>query len=172
MSENNQITTEITEAEFCISDEELERRVAIFGRFRELLVEQRDRFQNYLTVLDKQKTLIESGSADDLSVHIEMEEKIIADIFSIQKCIEPMRTVFEFEWAGNTAPAGVSELEDCLETLKNEAVLRVNENKKLLQSRMNVLRTEMKVIKNNPFMLKRRSVYNESSAASLLDING
>ncbi|MDR3301681.1 MAG: flagellar biosynthesis protein FlgN [Spirochaetaceae bacterium] len=172
MSENYQIAPEIAEAEVFISDEELEQRVAIIRRFRELLVEQRDRFQNYLTVLDKQKTLIESGSADDLSVHIEMEEKIIADIFSVQKCIEPMRAVFANEWAENNAPTNVAELQNSLETLKSEAVLRVNENKKLLQSRMNVLRTEMKTIKNNPFILKRKTIYNESNSASLLDING
>ncbi|MDR3325209.1 MAG: flagellar biosynthesis protein FlgN [Spirochaetaceae bacterium] len=155
---------------------EIKKRVAVLGRFRELLLEQRDRFQNYLVVLDKQKTVIESGSADDLSEHIKMEEKIIADIFTIQKSIAPLRMVFGFAEAGGTqadgAAAEAAELQSCLEALKDEAVLRVNENKKLLQVRLNVLRSDIKNIRANPFALKRRQLYTESASASLLDIEG
>jgi uncharacterized small protein (DUF1192 family) len=154
-----------------IDDNEVEERIAVLKRFRDLLAEQRRRFQNYLLVLEKQKTSIKTGSAEELSAHVEMEEKIIADIFTVQKSIEPMRDMFEFSWQGHNAP-DIEELKSSLHEMKNEASRRVVENKKLLQNRLIVLRSEIKNLKANPFKSQRRTVYNDDSTASLLDIKG
>jgi hypothetical protein len=154
-----------------VPQDELKKRIAILRRFRELLVEQRERFRNYLSVLEKQKSSIASGSADELSAHVEIEEKIVADIFSVQKSIEPIREMFEFSWKDGAAP-DIEDLKSSLDGLKNEASRRIVENKKLLQHRMTVLRDEIKNAKTNPFNNKRRSVYNDGVTASLLDIKG
>jgi hypothetical protein len=154
-----------------VSDTEIAKRIALLRRFRELLVEQRERFHNYLLVLEKQKSSIESGSAEELSAHVEMEEKIISDIFSVQKSIGPMRDMFEFSWKGHAAP-DIEELKSSLEEMKNEASRRIVENKKLLQNRLNVLRGEIKNLKVNPFKSARRTVYTDGATAALLDIKG
>ena len=73
-----------------ISPEELAQRVAILKRFKILLTQQRDRFRAYLEMLDKQQEIIENGNTDDLLAHVNLEEKIVADIFSIQKVIDPL----------------------------------------------------------------------------------
>ena len=64
-----------------VSSSELNHRIAVIKRFKELLITQRDRFRVYLDPLDRQKDVIETGSADDLLHHVELEEKIVADIF-------------------------------------------------------------------------------------------
>jgi hypothetical protein len=144
----------------------IKERVAILKRFRELLIEQRERFKAYLDVLGKQKTVIESGDAENLVVHIEIEEKILNDIHSVQKSIEPMKVLL-----GVNSDSDIKELNSSLESLSLQAVKRIDENKKLLQSRMNVLRNEIAVARSNPFK-KRRSVFSDSAQPSLVDIKG
>jgi hypothetical protein len=152
-----------------LSENESAERISILKRFRQLLVEQRDRFRRYLDVLDKQKMVINEGNVEELAVHVELEERIVEDIFLIQKSIEPMRDLYETVWKG-TSIAEIPELTETLENLKIETARRINENKELLQSRMTVLRNEIKNLRSNPFA-RKRSVY-DGVQASLLDIKG
>jgi hypothetical protein len=161
---------------------EVERRVAILKRFRELLSQQRDRFRQYLDILDKQKNVIRDGSADDLVVHVELEEKIVGDIFAIQKVIDPLEAMYQaaFPLPGQAfageVPAESSDIREVptlravLEELKTEAVIRSNQNRDLLAKRMEELRREMKILRANPYAI-HRSVYSRETAA-LLDIQG
>ena len=84
-------TSEKTQSIPILSENDLAQRIAVLTRFRELLVRQRDRFLSYLLVLDKQQSIIDSGSAQDVLAYVELEESIAADIFSIQKVIEPLK---------------------------------------------------------------------------------
>jgi hypothetical protein len=167
---------------------EVRRRVAVLKRFRELLRQQRDRFAQYLEVLDKQKKVIESGSADELMAHVELEEKIVSDIFSIQKVIDPLEDMYQTLLPPKDAKSRMSAsggvlsddasmeerelpgLRSALEELKAEAVIRSERNKGLLSKRMEELRLEMKSLRANPYAL-RRSVYS-GETASLVDIKG
>jgi hypothetical protein len=166
-----------------ISAEEVQRRVAILKRFRELLRQQRERFSQYLNVLDKQKDVIETGSADDLIVHVELEEKIVTDIFAIQKVIDPLEKMYQTLSPG--IPAGsrslpesrvsreeseLPSLKAALDELKAEAVIRSTRNRELLAKRMEEIRLEMKSLRANPYAL-RKSVYS-GEAPSLVDIRG
>jgi hypothetical protein len=163
-----------------ISPAELAQRVAILKRFRTLLTQQRDRFRSYLAVLDKQKDIIEKGEPEELLAHVEMEEKIVADIFSIQKVIDPLEDMYHAALSGfepsRHAPAGrdpdeVRSLKTALEGLKKEAVIRSTRNKELLSRRMAELRTEIKSLRNNPYAV-RRSGFSDAGTASLVDIKG
>ena len=154
-------------------DNDITTRISILKRFRELLVEQRGRFRSYLDILDKQKDVIAHGNINALSDHVDLEEKIVADILSIQKTIEPMRPLYEASW---TASQGknlieISELSKTLDSLKSEAARRVHENKELLKERMSVLRSEIKNIQANPFLRTRKGSA-ESAAPSFLDLKG
>jgi predicted phage gp36 major capsid-like protein len=167
-----------------ISPEELRQRVAVLKRFRALLTEQRDRFRSYLEVLDKQKDIIETGSADDLLAHVELEEKIVADIFSIQKVVDPLDELYRaLVSAGGASPGeghdtggvrdDVPDLKSALEDLKAEAVVRSNRNRELLSKRMVEIRSEIKTLRNNPYAgSARRSAFSEAGTASLIDIKG
>ncbi|MCL2196437.1 MAG: flagellar biosynthesis protein FlgN [Treponema sp.] len=166
-------TTEINPAE-------LAQRVAILKRFKILLSQQRERFRSYLDLLDKQQNVIESGSAEDLLTYVEIEEKIVADIFSIQKVIDPLEEMYNSVVSGQNQPkVPVSEnaeevpsLKASLENLKNEAVIRSTKNKELLSKRMLELRQEITTLRNNPYAGAGRTAYSNSNKASLVDLKG
>jgi hypothetical protein len=166
-----------------IDPAELTRRVAILKRFRTLLTQQRDRFRSYLEVLDRQKDIIEGGTAEELLAHVELEEKIVADIFSIQKVIDPLEDMYHAavsgfnpgmvsRGAGQGDASDVPGLKAALEDLKNEAVIRSTRNKELLSRRMVELRSEITALRSNPYAAKAgRSTYADGSG-SLVDIQG
>jgi len=167
-----------------IGSAELAQRVAILKRFKTLLSQQRDRFRNYLDLLDKQQSVIEAGSAEDLLSYVEIEEKIVADIFSIQKVIDPLEEMYYTVISGGTPQKALAEnhadnqdevpsLKASLEKLKSEAVIRSTKNKELLSKRMLELRSEIKVLRNNPYAAGgRRSSFGGANTASLVDLKG
>jgi hypothetical protein len=165
-----------------LDDEEVSRRVGILRRFRELLKAQRDRFQQYLEILDKQKDMIEEGNAEDAAAQVELEEKIVADIFSIQKVIDPLENMYRASYplpkkgrksrskAAAEDAAGIPDLKSALEELKTEAVSRAKRNREMLSRRMAAIQTEIKIIRKNPYSRKSRSLYGEVPSPSLVDI--
>jgi len=140
-----------------ITPDELSQRVAVIKRFKELLKAQRDRFMNYLDSLDRQKNIIQDGSTEDLMNHVELEEKIISDIFSIQKVIDPLEKMYHSSKTNEPASEidEVSSLKDTLEHLKSEAALRSDQNRELLSRRMTELRSEIKSLRSNPYTRRR-----------------
>jgi phosphoglycolate phosphatase-like HAD superfamily hydrolase len=153
-----------------IAPDELVRRVAVLKRFRELLRQQRDRFQQYLEVLDKQKDIIERGNTEALISHVEMEERIVADIFSIQKVIDPLEDMYRAAYPDREAE-DVPKLKAALEELKSEAVIRTERNRELLSSRMADIRQEIKALRGNPYAA-RPSIYAGAGSAELVDLRG
>jgi hypothetical protein len=155
-----------------LSPAELRQRVAVLKRFRELLQAQRDRFRAYLEVLDKQKDLIEQGDAEALTAHVDLEEKIVTDIFSIQKVIDPLEKMYHTLYPRETGPeaADLPGLKNSLEGLKTEALERARRNKDLLSRRMDLIRGEIKNLRKNPYH-SRPSVY-AAAAPALIDIEG
>ncbi|MDR1178917.1 MAG: flagellar protein FlgN [Spirochaetales bacterium] len=161
-----------------LSPAETAQRVAILKRFRELLQSQRDRFRDYLDTLDRQKVVIEKGSADALTAHVELEEKIVADIFAIQKVIDPLEAMYRTAYpekykaaAGPDEPVSeVKNLKSALEDLKAEAVSRTERNRALLAGRMEEIRGEINVLRKNPYARQGRSVYGGNDSPSLIDI--
>ena len=163
-----------------ISLSELSQRVAVIKRFKELLKAQRDRFRAYLDALDRQKDVIERGTADDLLRHVELEEKIVADIFTIQKVIDPIEEMYRsarVEGPVNTGKKSggkqdedeVSGLKEALEGLKAEAVIRSGQNRELLAKRLAELRSEIKSLRSNAYA--RRGI-DTTPAPTQIDIKG
>ena len=162
-----------------LSSEELMRRTALLRRFRELLKSQRDRFGVYLDVLEKQKDVIERGTADSLIRHVELEEKIVADIFSIQKVINPLEQLYRdarkgaaaLETSVSNEKDDIKELKSALEGLRTEAVSRSKQNRILLTKRMADLRTEIKNLRSNPYT-HPQTVVSDAGVPSLVDLRG
>jgi hypothetical protein len=155
-----------------VSADELAQRVAILRRFRELLVQQRERFHRYLTTLEKQQAVIETGSSVELADYIEQEEQIIADIFSIQKVIDPLEVMYNAAVSTSSPADDVPTLKTALKELKDQVATRSARNRKLLSARMDVLRSEITELRNNPLAKTARSAFNHSVTASLIDIKG
>ena len=140
-----------------ISSSELSQRVALIKRFKELLKAQRERLRVYLDSLDRQKDIIQSGTTDDLIRHVELEENIITDIFSIQKVIDPLEKMYRSVKQDVPLSEGreVSGLKETLENLKVEAAVRSERNKELLSKRMVEIRSEIKSLRSNPYARRR-----------------
>ena len=184
-----------THASKDISPAELSQRVAVLKRFKELLKAQRDRFQAYLNALDRQKDVIQAGSTDELLRHVELEEKIVQDIFSIQKVIDPLENLYQS--IRTEAPAVVSKksalppektssertpsektssdeeeifsLKEALAGLKTEATVRAELNRDLLAKRMAELRSEIKSLKKNAYTSRH---FDNTPPPSYIDIKG
>jgi uncharacterized small protein (DUF1192 family) len=159
-----------------LSQKEVTQRVAILKRFKEMLKAQRDRFQAYLDALDKSREVIARGTTDELIHHVELEEKIVADIYSIQKVIDPLEEMYRTAKrsgvsASKAADDDVPSLKAALDGLKTEAVARVGRNKDLLSKRMAELRSEIKSLRSNPYT-KRQQGYGNSAPPSRVDISG
>lgn len=149
--------------------EEFEERVAVLKRFRELLVRQREKFSEYLSLLDRQRSDIESGDVDALVSHVEREQGIVSEIFAVQTVIAPLEDMYRAAYAGSE-PEGVAELKATLTELKDEVVSRNAENQALLKQRMDMLRREVMTV-GGPYA-KRKSVYASQAEPSALDIEG
>ena len=135
-----------------LSQNEVTQRTAILRQFRELLKAQRNRFGEYLNVLEKQKHVIEKGSADSLIRHVELEEKIVEDIFSIQKVINPLEEMYRDIRQGDVHDNDeVIDLKSALEGLKTEAISRSKRNRLLLSQRMTEVRSEIKNVNSSPY---------------------
>jgi len=158
-----------------IDSAELTHRVAVIKRFKTLLTQQRDRFRSYLNLLEKQQNVIEAGSAEDLLSYVEIEEKIVADIFSIQKVIDPLEEMYH-SVTSKKVPLQTDEvpsLKASLENLKTEAVIRSTRNKELLSKRMVELRSEITELRNNPYIMSnKKSSYGVASAPSTISLEG
>ncbi len=152
-----------------LSRDELDERVAVLRRFRELLLRQRDKFSQYMDLLERQRADIEKGDVDALVAHVELEQGIVSEIFAVQKVIDPLEDMYRAAYAGKE-PEGVTELRATLGTLKEEVTTRNAENRALLKQRMEMLRHEIMSI-NNPYA-KRRSVYASAAEPTALDIQG
>ena len=166
-----------------INSAELAQRVAVLKRFKILLTQQRDRFRSYLDLLDKQQNIIESGSAEDLLTYVELEEKIVADIFSIQKVIDPLEEMYysitskkaliDITAGASVQPDEVPDIKASLENLKNKAVIRSTQNKELLSKRMMELRSEITALRSNPYVISnKRSSYGSANKPSTFSLEG
>ena len=162
-------------------DEEIEERVALLRRFRELLKEQRGKFERYLGVLDHERADIESGDVDRLVAHVEIEEQIVSEIYTFQKAIDPLDELYRAAFAA-APPAGSAEsageavgpdvpsLKGALDELRGEVLRRSKENRVLLGKRMEIIRGEIAGLRSP--IASRKSVYASGGSGGLVDISG
>ena len=129
-----------------ITQEELNERVALLRRFRSLLEEQRGKFREYLTVLEKQQD----------------------SITNLQKVIVPMAKLYNSK-AGTNNPAAedaeVAKLQNELSELQNKVLKQNAINRDLLRVHIEQLRSQIAGFKN-PYKTNR-SVYAGVQAQSV-----
>lgn len=151
-----------------LSREQLDERVAILRRFRALLEQQRRKFREYLTVLEKQEQMIDAENVDAVVRHTELEQSIISEIYTIQKVINPLEEMYRESNPGHP-DAEIPKLQTDLEHLRKQVLDQNEKNRNLLKSHMQALRQKV-VSLQNPYT-KRSSVYaGNADAATRIDI--
>ena len=151
-----------------ITQEELNERVAILRRFKSLLEEQRGKFREYLTVLEKQQDSITTENPESLLAHTELEQQVVKNIANLQKVIVPMAKLYNSK-AGTNNPAAedaeVAKLQNELSELQNKVLKQNAINRDLLRVHIEQLRSQIAGFKN-PYKTNR-SVYAGVQAQSV-----
>ena len=130
-----------------ISQEELNERVALLKKFRSLLIQQRAKFQEYLTVLEKQENSIETENSENLLAHTELEQQIVANIMNLQKVIVPMSELYK-ERGAHLEEESVTSIQKELDNLQKQVLVQNERNRELLKNHIVQIRTQIASLKN------------------------
>ncbi len=152
-----------------MADADLDRKVAVLHRFRELLLQQREKFRRYLEVLDHERADIEEGDIDTLAAHVEMEEQIVSEIYTFQKAIDPLEEIYRAAYPAAPGDPELPALKGSLEELRAEVLRRNAENRTLLKHRMEMVRAEIAGFRSP---LKARTSVYASEGGALVDLKG
>ena len=141
-----------------------DQKIAVLKRLREMLLRQKEKLQNYLSLLEQEEGSIVHGETEKLLLQVEMEQAIIADIFTLKRVIAPLETLYRAAYPGteSTVPA----LKDALEDMGRQVMARNSNNRELLRERMDELRREITSLRAWP---KAGSPFAEG-VPSLVDI--
>ena len=157
-----------------LSKEELDERVAILKRFRKLLEQQRNKFQEYLMVLESQEGKITEENADSIMAHTELENQIVKNLASLQKVIVPMQGMYNAIVPGVPVAdnAKVEQLQLDLANLQKQVLAQNERNRSILQSQMSKIKNQLGNMNlMNPYR-GRSSVYAEKTAVgSVIEFN-
>jgi hypothetical protein len=152
-----------------LTQEQIDQRIAILKKFRQLLEQQRQKFREYLVVLEKQEQTISSENIDAMVTHTEIEQSIITEIYTIQKVIDPLEAMYR-DIHHAEPDAEIPRLKADLGHLQKEVVQQNEKNRELLKTHMQVLRQKVISI-HNPYA-NRSSIYaSDAHTASIIDIN-
>lgn len=149
-----------------LSKEELDERIAILKRFRKLLEQQRNKFQEYLMVLESQEERIEMEDGDSIAAHAELENQIVKNLASLQKVIVPMQGMYNAIMPGVPVAdnASVEQLQLDLANLQKQVLAQNERNRNLLQAQMGKIKAQFGNMNlMNPYR-GRSSVYAEKAA--------
>lgn len=154
-----------------LTQAEIDERTAILRRFRSLLEQQRDKFREYLRVLESQSKMIQEENTQSLLAHTELEQQIASHIISLQKVIKPMELMYQERISkGRGDVADIPVLQADLERLQRQVLERNQSNRNLLKLHMNQIKERMSTV-TNPYR-HNKSVYAQSAqVASMVNIS-
>jgi FlgN protein. len=147
-----------------IKQEEMDERVAILKRFRILLVQQRDKFRDYLAVLEKQQDSITAEDPEALLAHTELEQQVVAGIADIQKVLVPMSEMYAAsDVQGRSGDSSsIESIRTELSGLQTQILAQNAKNRELLRVHITQIRSQMQQF-TNPYR-GNRSVYSQKGS--------
>lgn len=142
-----------------LTNEELNERVALLKKFRTLLEQQRNKFQEYLTVLEKQQDSISKEDPEALLAHTELEQQVVKNLANLQKVIVPMSKLYKSNGQGQNEveQQAISKIQNELVDLQNKVLEQNKINRDLLRVHIDSIRQQIQNF-NNPYK-NARSVY-------------
>jgi hypothetical protein len=111
---------------------------------------QRNKFREYLKVLEQQEHSIETENSEALIMHTELEQEVVKGIANLQKVIIPMSELYKSSSSsdGNISDSAVNELQKDLSTLQNKVLAQNEKNRELLRTHMTQIKTQIEQFKN------------------------
>ena len=154
-----------------LSQNEIDERVAVLKRFKTLLVQQRDKFREYLSVLEKQQTSIEEENTDALIAHTELEQQVVSNIAGLQKVIVPMSEMYSA--IRSSAPANetlaLESIQKDLAHLQSQVLAQNEKNRSMLRVHIANIQSQMEHIKN-PYRGSRSVYAQKQSVGSFVEV--
>ncbi len=154
-----------------ITQKELDERVALLRKFRSLLEQQRNKFQEYLTVLEKQQDSITKENPENLIAHTELEQQVVQNIANLQKVIIPMSKMYKASvpMAHTNEDSDIRQIQNELNDLQTRVLKQNQINRDLLREHIESIRTQIQNFKNPYKNIK--SVYAQPQrVASLVEV--
>ena len=155
-----------------ISHEELLERVALLRKFKSVLEQQRNKFKEYLSVLEKQQNSIESENPETILAHTELEQQVVKNISNLQKVIVPMSKMYKSLGVSQKQMPEIEHIQNIqkdLADLQNKVLVQNQINRDLLRVHINQIKTQIQNF-NNPYK-NARSVYAQTErVASLVQV--
>lgn len=154
-----------------LTKEELEERVSILRKFKALLEQQRNKFREYLTVLEKQEASIKSENPELLLAHTELEQQVVKNLSSLQKVIIPMSKMYKNLniSSGNEDSQSIKEIQNELTSLQNKVLEQNKINRDLLRVHIESIKMQIQNFKN-PYK-NLRTVYGQpQKIATLVEV--
>ncbi|MFW5741909.1 MAG: flagellar biosynthesis protein FlgN [Spirochaetota bacterium] len=122
-----------------LSADEFNERVRILRRYREALVRQRDRFRDYLLVLEARGA--GGDPAEELEFHVELEASIVREISSFERTIEPLETLYRAH--DSEGAQEIPALREALVKTRDEVLRRTQGNREVLRDQLDAIRREI-----------------------------
>ena len=154
-----------------ITQQELDERVALLRKFRNLLEQQRNKFQEYLTVLEKQQDSIAKENPENLIAHTELEQQVVKNIANLQKVIVPMSKLYKAQlpMAHTAEDSSIAQIQNELNDLQTRVLKQNQINRDLLREHIESIRSQIENFKN-PYK-NIRSVYAQpQKVASFVEV--
>ncbi|MBO5826351.1 MAG: flagellar biosynthesis protein FlgN [Treponema sp.] len=155
-----------------ITHEELLERVALLRKFKSVLEQQRNKFKEYLSVLEKQQNSIESENPETILAHTELEQQVVKNISNLQKVIVPMSKMYKSLGVSQNQMPEIEHIQNIqkdLADLQNKVLVQNQINRDLLRVHINQIKTQIQNF-NNPYK-NARSVYAQTErVASLVQV--
>ena len=154
-----------------ITQQELDERVALLRKFRSLLEQQRNKFREYLNVLEKQQDSIAKENPENLIAHTELEQQVVKNIANLQKVIIPMSKMYKASvpMAHTAEDSNIQAIQNELNDLQSRVLKQNQINRDLLRQHIESIRQQIQSFKNPYKNIK--SVYSQPQrVASLVEV--
>lgn len=144
-----------------------EQKIALLKKLKQILTQQREKFHQYLVVLEAEKKSIENDLVESLEEQLKMEENLILDIQSFQKVILGLQTIAQQSYSDHQDQE-VEILQTSLETLRQQVLEKNKTNRQLLSARMSQIQSEIRQLQ--PRFGAKNLFGFSSQTSSLVDI--
>ncbi|AHC13728.1 hypothetical protein [Salinispira pacifica] len=162
MSDTNHAVNSVLE----MDEDEIRQRVNLLKRFRSMLEVQRDRFRDYLNVLEVQEQAIVEGDARAIEAQAGMEQQIVREILSVQKVIKPLEGMYGRMYPGKKPE--ITRLQSSLQQLQSQVLERNRMNRELLARQRDELKEKIQSLR---IPKGRKSVYAGNQTPSMVDLS-
>ncbi|MFP4374712.1 MAG: flagellar export chaperone FlgN [Spirochaetaceae bacterium] len=120
-------------------------RVAMLHRLRDMLVQQRAKFQEYLDILDNEERAIRDRDVEALEWYVQLETSVLGEIHAFQKVIRPLESLYRSAYPHEESR--IPPLRASVARLRERVLERNEQNRALMRERIDELKREIRELR-------------------------